>query len=125
MEWRRIKPWRCQEAHSKIGWLFLIRASNDLFWISEFSSNIHTIHASPGKSSIIVYDNGYSESLKVGLTKRKDVKPNLLEQGETVSKSYLERVKDQTVLILSTSKNKVYILIDIEVAQHYWCSGWM
>jgi hypothetical protein len=28
-------------------------------------------------------------------------------------------------LILSTSKNKVYILIDIEVVQHYWCSGWM
>jgi hypothetical protein len=26
-------------------------------------------------------------------------------------------------LILSTSKNKVYILIDFELAQHYWCSG--
>lgn len=73
-----------------------------------FSTNIHTIHSPPGKSSIIVYENGYSECLEIGLTKRKDVKPSLLDQNETVAKSYLEVVKNQSILVLCTSGNKIY-----------------
>ncbi len=89
--------------------IFVVNGKAIILLHLKFTTNIHTIHSSPGKSSIIVYDNGYSERLEVGLTKRKNVKPNLLEQGETVSKSYLERVKDLTVLILFTSKKKVYL----------------
>lgn len=74
----------------------------------QFSTNIHTIHSPVGKPSIIVYENGYSECLEIGLTKRKDVKPSLLDQGETVAKSYLEVVKNQTILVLCTSGNKVW-----------------
>lgn len=54
-----------------------------------------------------MYENGYSECLEIGLTKRKDVKPSLLDQNETVAKSYLEVVKNQSILVLCTSGNKV------------------
>lgn len=74
----------------------------------QFSTNIHTIHSGLEKSSIVVFENGYSEQLSVSLTKRKEDKPSLLNTGETVCKSYLETIKSQTILVLFTSNNKVF-----------------
>lgn len=74
-----------------------------------FSTAIHSILSFPGKPSIVVFENGYSENLDISLDKRKEEKPSLLNFGETLSSSFLEYINhDHALLILCTSNNKVY-----------------
>lgn len=63
------------------------------------------------KSSIVVFENGYSECLDITLNKRKEDKPSLLQQGETIAKSCLEIVKNQTILVLCTTDDKVSMVL--------------
>jgi len=79
--------------------------------ILQFSTAIHSILSFPGKPSIVVFENGYSENLDSSLDKRKEEKPNLLGAGETLSSSFLEYInQDHALLILCTSSNKVYYI---------------
>ena len=48
--------------------------------------------------------------MDASLSKRKEDKPNLIDQEATVSKTYLECVKSQLVLVLFTTNNKVQFL---------------
>ena len=73
----------------------------------QFSTNIHSIHTPVGKPAIVVFANGYIENLESAIVNRKTEKPSLLEAGETLSKCYLECVKDQVILVLFTDTNKV------------------
>ena len=58
-------------------------------------------------SPVILFENGYTENLDVSLQKRKEEKPALLKAGDTIIQSHLECIKDQSIIILFTSKNMV------------------
>ena len=90
----------------------LIIYNSDLL---QFSTAIHSILSFPGKPSIIVFENGYSENIDVSLTKRKEEKPNLLSTGETLQSSFLEYInEDHALLILCTSSNKVCVSFNFQ-----------
>jgi len=75
-----------------------------------FSTNIQSIHTLSGMSPVILFENGYTENLDVSLQKRKEEKPALLKAGDTIIQSHLECIKDQSIIILFTSKNMVYFV---------------
>jgi len=75
-----------------------------------FSTNIKSVHTLNDKSSVIVFENGYTENLDVSLLKRKQEKPRLIKPDDSIAQSHLECIKDQPIVILFTSNNMVYFV---------------
>ena len=104
LEWWGYKPRGCQEIYRIVHSLFkCIPLTETIF---QFKTDIHAILSSPGKPSIVLFSNGYTESLEASMDKRKEEKPNLLCPGDVICKAYLENIKNQSIIVIC-SKNRV------------------